>query len=71
MGENTKIDLIYDLVKEIDKKQDQQSERLAKLEVNVEINTKDLTEHKEGVITARKIIAQNDLNRTVKFQREV
>ena len=68
MSENSeKLDLIFDIVKDIDRKQDSQSEKLAKLEVLVDVNTKDLTEHKEGVITARKIIAQNDRKYEARF----
>jgi hypothetical protein len=57
---NDKLDLIYDLVKSLDQKQDQQSERLTRLESNVERNTKDLSEHIEGVKQTRILIAQND-----------
>jgi hypothetical protein len=57
---DSKIDLIYDLVKSLDQKQDQQSERLTRLESNVERNTQDLSEHIEGVKQTRILIAQND-----------
>ena len=57
---DSKLDLIYDLVRSLDQKQDQQSERLIRLELNVERNTQDLSEHIEGVKQTRILIAQND-----------
>lgn len=46
MDENsTKIDLIFEIVKEIDAKQDSQSERLARLEVHTENNSDSLDHH--------------------------
>jgi len=50
------IDLVYDLVKVLDEKQDKQTIQLVKLEGHVEVNTKDLAEHIEGVKQTREII---------------
>jgi len=61
-----KLDLIYDIVKDIDKKQDTQNDRLSKLEVNVDRNTSDLTDHIEGVKQTRELIALNKQERNTK-----
>ena len=62
MDENLKI--IYDLLTEVRKDQKaqgkelaSQSKCLAKLEMHVAKNTADLTEHKEGVVGNRTLIA--------------
>ena len=61
---NDKLDLVYDLLKELDRKNGEyhmdSAERLSRLELNVERNTQDLSEHIEGVKQTRILIAQND-----------
>lgn len=54
-----RFDALYQTVQSIDQKQDIQLERLTKLEMHVEVNTRDLAEHIEGVRTAKILIEQN------------
>lgn len=49
-------DLIVDLLQEVRKDQKEHSEILVDLKHNVAVNTKDLTDHKEGVVQNRKRI---------------
>ena len=50
------VQFIYDLLKELRSEQLEQGKCLIAIQKDVEINTKDLTEHKEGVIQNRSAI---------------
>jgi CRISPR/Cas system-associated endonuclease Cas3-HD len=65
----SRIDIIYDLVKKIDEKQDLQCERLTRLECLSEKNTKDLEEHIEGVKQTRLLINKIDLEHKQRIEK--
>ena len=52
--------LLLELLKEIRDTQKEHGNHIVEIKNDVRINTEDLTEHKEGVMTARKLIEQNE-----------
>jgi hypothetical protein len=53
-------EMIYDSLKSLHEKMDDVKERLIKVEMNSDQNTKDLTEHIEGVKQTRVLIDQHE-----------